>query len=196
MALALSLVFVFVVGASVGSFLNVAVARLPLEKSMVWPGSTCGVCLQPIRWYDNIPLFSYLWLKGRCRSCGQSYSIVYFLVELGTACAFVALFWLEMVENVHAWPVQNAWAIRNYFYPWAWWLGFSWHALLMAFLIVASVCDMKSREIPLQLTLTGTLVGLVGSAAHALALSPTASRRRAAAARGLPRGATGLADPL
>src|SRR5262245_58156444 len=105
MLLPFVLVFVFIVGASVGSFINVAVARLPYEKSLLWPGSTCVTCLQPIRWYDNLPILSYLWLRGRCRTCGQSYSVVYLLVELGTALAFVGLFWLETVVNVHRWPV-------------------------------------------------------------------------------------------
>src|SRR5436189_2671748 len=103
MALALSLLFVFLVGASIGSFLNVAIARLPLEKSLIWPSSRCGACLQPIRWYDNVPLLSYLWLKGRCRTCGQAYSPIYLLVELGTALGFVGLFWLEVVEDIHHW---------------------------------------------------------------------------------------------
>ena len=52
-------VFVFVIGACVGSFLNVCIHRLPLEKSLLWPGSRCGHCLQPIPWQDNIPLVSY-----------------------------------------------------------------------------------------------------------------------------------------
>ena len=104
MALAFFLIFVFLVGASIGSFLNVSIARLPLEKSLLWPNSRCGVCLQSIRWYDNIPLLAYLWLRGRCRNCGQGYSIVYFLVELGTALGFVGLFLLEVVANVHGWP--------------------------------------------------------------------------------------------
>lgn len=160
MALALGLIFVFVVGASVGSFLNVAIARLPLEKSLLWPGSRCGACLNAIHWYDNIPVLSYLWLRGCCRACGQRYSIAYLLVELGTAAAFVGLFWIEVVENVHAWPGIPLMGI----FPATWWLGFAWHALLLAFLIAASVCDLKSREIPLRLTMTGTLVGLVGSA--------------------------------
>src|SRR5438874_5717053 len=73
MVLAILLIFVFMVGASVGSFLNVSIARLPLEKSLLWPNSRCGSCLQSIRWYDNIPLLSYLCLRGRCRTCGQSY---------------------------------------------------------------------------------------------------------------------------
>jgi leader peptidase (prepilin peptidase) / N-methyltransferase len=162
MVLTLSLIFVFLVGACVGSFLNVAIARLPLEKSLLWPNSRCGSCLQPIRWFDNLPILSYLWLRGRCRTCGQSYSALYLFVELGTALGFVGLFWLEVIDNVHHWHGQRPNA--NWFGPWTWWLGFGWHALLFSFLMVASVCDMQSREIPLQLTLTGTLIGLIGAA--------------------------------
>ena len=162
MVLAFSLIFVFVVGACVGSFLNVCIARLPLEKSLLWPSSRCGDCLQPIHWYDNLPLISYLWLRGRCRTCGQSYSVLYLVVELGVALGFVGLFWLEVVDNVHGWPGPRPGAFS--FGAATSWLGFGWHALLLSFLVIASVCDMQSREIPLQLTLTGTLIGLVGSA--------------------------------
>jgi leader peptidase (prepilin peptidase)/N-methyltransferase len=157
MALAYFLTFVFLVGASIGSFLNVAVARLPLEKSLLWPNSRCGSCLQSIRWYDNIPLLSYLWLRGHCRNCGQSFSIVYFLVELGTALGFIGLFLLEVMANVHGWPE------RVPLFTASLWVGFLWHAVLFSFLVAASVCDLNGREIPLPLTLTGTLVGLIGS---------------------------------
>src|SRR5947209_20548120 len=98
------LVVVFMVGAMVGSFLNVVRARLPLEKSIVWPGSRCGSCHQPIRWRDNLPLVSYLWLRGRCRTCGKSFSIRYFLVELVSALGFAGLYYAEMIQNVHGWP--------------------------------------------------------------------------------------------
>ena len=164
MLLTLSLIFVFVVGASVGSFLNVVIARLPLEKSLLWPNSRCGSCHQSIRWYDNLPLISYLWLRGQCRTCGADYSMVYFLVELGTALGFVGLFWLEVAQNVHGWPGHHPWAVRFGQFPSSSWLGFGWHALLFSFLLAASVCDLNGREIPLGLTLTGTLVGLIGSA--------------------------------
>jgi len=164
MVLAFSLIFVFVVGASVGSFLNVVIARLPLEKSLIWPNSRCGACHQSIPWYDNLPLLSYLLLRGRCRSCGQEYSIAYFLVELGSAVGFVTLFLLEVVLNIHDWPGHPPWAWRFGQFPWLSWLGFWWHALLFSFLLAASVCDLNGREIPLGLTLTGTLVGLTGSA--------------------------------
>ncbi|MSQ95889.1 MAG: prepilin peptidase [Gemmataceae bacterium] len=162
MALAIFVIFVFVTGASVGSFLNVSIARLPLEKSLLWPNSRCGACLQSIHWYDNLPLISYFILRGRCRTCRQHYSITYFLVELGTALGFVALFWLEAVQNVHGWPGHGAFS-RLGNIPGTSWFGFAWHALLFSFLIVASVCDLRSREIPLHLTLTGTAIGLIGS---------------------------------
>jgi leader peptidase (prepilin peptidase) / N-methyltransferase len=162
MVLAFWLILVFITGASVGSFLNVAIARLPLEKSLLWPNSRCGACLQSIHWYDNLPIISYLWLRGRCRACGASYSIAYMLVELFTALSFVGLFWVEVVMNVHDWP-REVWSANIGWFPWTAWIGFAWHALLMSFLLVATVCDLKSREIPLQLTLTGTLVGIIGA---------------------------------
>src|SRR5262249_18310365 len=96
------LAVVFVMGSVAGSFLNVCIARLPLEKSILWPlGSRCGHCLQPIRWFDNLPLVSYWQLRGRCRTCGQPFSIRYFLVELGTGLGFAGLFYFEIMSNVH-----------------------------------------------------------------------------------------------
>jgi len=113
----------FIVGAAVGSLLNVCIWRLPLEKSVLWPSSRCGNCLQPIRWSDNIPLLSYWRLRGRCRTCGARFSIRYFLVELFTGVLFAALFLVEIVGNIHALPFfqQNAWNIRNGLPPWEAW---------------------------------------------------------------------------
>lgn len=158
------IILVFVIGAAVGSFLNVAIARLPLEKSLIWPGSRCGNCLQTIRWFDNLPLVSYLRLRGRCRNCGAAFSIRYFLVELGTGLGFAGLFYLEVVRNIHQWPdFGRGWAIRQGLFPIEWWWGFGYHALLFSFLLVVSVCDLNSLEIPIQVTLTGSVLGLVGS---------------------------------
>src|SRR3954468_8354673 len=111
---------VFVLGAAVGSGLNVCIFRIPYERSIIWPGSHCGRCFQPVRWYDNIPLVSYWVLRGRCRSCGATFSIRYFLVELGTGIGFAGLFYLEVVANVHELPffVQNQWKIRAGLVPW------------------------------------------------------------------------------
>src|SRR3954471_24236672 len=90
-------VFVFLVGAAMGSFINVCVARLPFEKSILWPGSHCFKCFQPVRWYDNLPLLSYWILRGRCRRCRAPFSIRYFLVELFTGLAFAGLFYADVV---------------------------------------------------------------------------------------------------
>jgi leader peptidase (prepilin peptidase) / N-methyltransferase len=79
-------------GAIVGSFLNVVIYRMPLEKSIVTPGSHCG-CGAPIKWYDNIPVLSWFILRGKARCCGRPYSFRYAFVELLTAALFL-LCWL------------------------------------------------------------------------------------------------------
>jgi leader peptidase (prepilin peptidase)/N-methyltransferase len=157
------MVFLGVVGLNVGSFLNVAIARLPLEKSLLWPGSRCMSCLQAIRWYDNIPILSYLLLRGRCRTCGARFSPRYLFVELATGLGFVGIFYLEMVANVHDWPVQGAFWIQQGWYPMSWWAGYAFHVVLFSFLMAASFCDLSCREIPLPLTLTGATIGFVGA---------------------------------
>jgi leader peptidase (prepilin peptidase) / N-methyltransferase len=83
----------FLFGACVGSFLNVVIYRVPKEQSIVTPGSHCG-CGQPIAWHDNIPILSWLLLRGRARCCGRAFSFRYPFVELVTALLFVAC-WLK-----------------------------------------------------------------------------------------------------
>jgi leader peptidase (prepilin peptidase)/N-methyltransferase len=86
-------VAVCLLGACVGSFLNVVIYRVPKEESIVTPGSHCA-CGQPIRWHDNIPILSWLLLRGRARCCGRNFSFRYPFVELLTAALFVAC-WLR-----------------------------------------------------------------------------------------------------
>ena len=83
---------VFIFGACIGSFLNVCIYRIPAGKSIVTPGSHCG-CGKPIAWYDNIPVFSWLILRGRARCCGRPFSFRYPAIELLTALLFLAC-WL------------------------------------------------------------------------------------------------------
>ncbi|HVX84715.1 MAG TPA: prepilin peptidase [Phycisphaerae bacterium] len=97
-------VFFFALGGCVGSFLNVVIWRLPHRGreifyqqkrgplTLSWPPSHCPVCDAPIRWYQNIPIFSWIALRGRCATCGTTIPIRYPLVELGTAGAFLALY--------------------------------------------------------------------------------------------------------
>lgn len=82
----------FALGAIVGSFLNVVIHRYPREESIVFPASHCGNCNAPIKPYDNVPILSYIWLRGRCRACKQPFSIRYPLVELANALFYLAIF--------------------------------------------------------------------------------------------------------
>ena len=84
-----SLLFFFLAGAVIGSFLNVCIARWPVEESVIRPPSRCPHCHTPIKWYDNVPILGWIWLGGKCRNCKAPISVVYPAVEL-----VVALGWL------------------------------------------------------------------------------------------------------
>lgn len=90
-------IFIFFLGLCVGSFLNVCIYRIPERKSVVSPPSHCPKCDHMIRWYENIPLLSWLFLKGRCSNCKTSISIRYFCVELLTALMFLSV-WFKMTS--------------------------------------------------------------------------------------------------
>ena len=85
-------IFFFLLGSAIGSFLNVCIYRLPRKKSIVTPPSACPGCDKPIRFYDNIPILSYILLRGKCRDCNTKISIRYPLVELLTAILFLILY--------------------------------------------------------------------------------------------------------
>jgi leader peptidase (prepilin peptidase)/N-methyltransferase len=160
------LILVFILGAAVGSFINVCFYRLPREMSLLWPASRCGKCFQPVRWYDNLPLVSYWVLRGRCRACGAAFSVRYFLVELFTGLAFVGLFHAEIVLNLPGLQFldEHRAAILQGEVPARAWLVFAHHAVLLGFLLVTSLCDLSDMEIPLTVTVTGAVVGLALSA--------------------------------
>jgi leader peptidase (prepilin peptidase) / N-methyltransferase len=84
--------FIFLFGLIIGSFLNVCILRIPEGVSIVAPGSRCPQCQTPIRWHDNVPVFGWLWLRGKCRNCGLAISPMYPLVELTTGLLFVACY--------------------------------------------------------------------------------------------------------
>jgi leader peptidase (prepilin peptidase) / N-methyltransferase len=86
-------ILVGILGAIIGSFLNVVIHRVPLEESIVFPNSRCPSCSAVIAFYDNVPVLSYLLLRGRCRACKQRVSPRYPAVELMTALLFVAVVW-------------------------------------------------------------------------------------------------------
>ncbi len=87
----LNIIIIFF-GLCVGSFLNVCIYRIPLSKSIAFPGSSCCRCSSPIRFYDNIPVLSFIWLKGKCRKCGCKISLRYPMVEITTSLIFLSVF--------------------------------------------------------------------------------------------------------
>jgi leader peptidase (prepilin peptidase)/N-methyltransferase len=131
-------IIAFLAGLLIGSFLNVCIYRLPRDLSVVGPRSYCPHCERTIAWYDNIPVLSYLLLRGRCRFCRARIPIRYLLVELATGIAF-AVCVVELGVSLAALK----------------WCIFS------AILIALIATDLEERILPDELTLGGTLLGLV-----------------------------------
>lgn len=131
-------VFVVVLGLVIGSFLNVVIARLPGRKSLSRPGSQCPKCGYAIRWFDNIPVFSFLALGGKCRGCKTPISVRYPVVELLTGLLFLAV------------------KLRFGFSP----LLFIRDFPFIAILIATTFIDLETRLIPDPLSLGGLALGL------------------------------------
>ncbi len=158
------IVFLFAFGACVGSFLNVVVWRLPRGESIVFPGSHCVVCGKAIRWYDNIPILSWLLLRARCRHCGAHISSRYILIELATALLLSGLYvWYFLLgrrqgiaEPAADWPVYAA------------------HAVLLCGLLAASAVDVELFLVPLPVMWFCAAVGIVAAAGRPHSVMPVA----------------------
>ncbi|MGH9378684.1 MAG: prepilin peptidase [Terriglobia bacterium] len=130
--------FAALFGLVLGSFLNVCIIRLPNHQSVVRPRSRCPQCGELIPWYDNIPVLSYLALRGKCRNCHERISAVYPAVEVITACLFVVAF-------------AEFGATALFF-----------KAIIFAMLMVVLIfTDFRARTIPHSVTVTGTVLGLI-----------------------------------
>ena len=129
-----------ILGALIGSFLNVCIIRLPKEESIITPGSHCPQCKKPIKFYDNIPLVSYLLLRGRCRYCHSPISIQYPLVEGITALGSLILF-MKFGPS----------------------LSYLIYFAFVAALIVITVIDLYHQIIPDVISLPGIGAGLLAS---------------------------------
>src|SRR5690242_12529327 len=138
-----SVVF-FVLGTIVGSFLNVCIHRLPLGQSIVSPPSHCPHCNYSIPWYLNIPLVTWVYLRGRCANCGASISVRYFLVEALTGVLFLAT-WLTHGHSSAGVAVV--------------------YCVVLSGFIAATFIDFEHFIIPDEITLGGVVVGVVLSAA-------------------------------
>ncbi|MEZ7844148.1 MAG: prepilin peptidase [Opitutales bacterium] len=128
--------FSFIFGAIVGSFLNVCIYRIPAERSVVFPGSTCA-CGKPIAWYNNIPILTWVFLRGRASCCGEKFSARYPAIELLTAVLFYA-----------------SWVMHP---PVVAMIGF----LFIAFLICSTFIDLDHMIIPDRFSIGGMLIGVL-----------------------------------
>jgi leader peptidase (prepilin peptidase)/N-methyltransferase len=128
-------------GSVIGSFLNVCIYRLPREESIVFPPSNCTSCNTPIRFYDNIPVISYLLLRGRCRSCGERISRVYLTVEILSGLIGALLVW------------KFGLSLTAFFY-----------FVFLSALVVITFIDLEHMIIPNVITFPGLLVGIIYAA--------------------------------
>lgn len=129
----------FILGLVFGSFANVLIYRIPRNESIVFPGSHCPVCGHPLSWKDNIPLLSYIFLKGKCRYCGAKISPRYPIVEFSMGLLFVLGF------AIYGLSVQLLFVLTAYF-----------------LLFVISWIDFEHGVVPDSLTFAGVAIGLLG----------------------------------
>jgi leader peptidase (prepilin peptidase) / N-methyltransferase len=134
-------VYSFVMGAAVGSFLNVCIYRWPAEQSVLKPRSRCQGCGESIKWYDNIPIVSWLLLRGKCRDCGTPISFQYPVVEFITG-----IIWLSAALRF-GWNIE---ALRS--------------ATFLTILLGIALTDAREMVIPDQFSLGGTAIGILFAA--------------------------------
>jgi leader peptidase (prepilin peptidase)/N-methyltransferase len=125
-------------GLVIGSFLNVCIYRLPRKQSVVWPASRCTSCRRELAWFENIPVFSWVVLRGRCRGCGASISAMYPIVEATTGALFgAAVFWYGVT------PLAIV------------------RMLFGCAMMVLFVIDLQHRILPNVITVPGIVIGLL-----------------------------------
>lgn len=160
-------VFTFAFGCCTGSFLNVVIFRLPRDKSLVKPPSACPSCGRGIRFYDNIPLISWLILGRKCRFCKSPISPRYFIIELLSGLVFTGLFILYFRSDLHA-------GIGPFLA--GGWFIYLLHIVLLAALIAVSAIDLELWLIPASICWLITAVGLISSAAGVYIIDPAVIR--------------------
>ncbi len=140
------LVVLFVLGALIGSFANVVIYRLPRGENIAWPGSHCQSCSASISWYHNVPILAWFWLRGKCAKCGAKYSFRYPFVELLMAVLFLlAGYRLGPVTlEVFPWTLVEA-------------------LIFITCALICSFIDLDHMILPDVFTLSGIVIGLIGS---------------------------------
>ena len=147
------ILFLAAFGACVGSFLNVVIYRMPEGKSIITPGSYCPRCNTSLKWYENIPVFAWLALRGRCRHCREPISGQYPLIEALCAFLFVILFYAyyytSLNQSFSFWGSAQTWPV------------YAVHLVLIAGLLAATLIDARHYIIPLSIPWAVSVVAVV-----------------------------------
>lgn len=168
--------FFFALGGNVGSFINVLAYRLPLGKSVVTPPSACPACNTRIRWYDNIPIFGWLALRGRCRYCKSPISIEYPIVEAMVAVLFLLAYLilfanpgLADILQVNRGAIEPDWGRGRWVDTWP---AFGLVVVMLGTLFAVSLIDAKTFLIPIEMLWVLSAIALATHSAHAAATGP------------------------
>lgn len=140
--------WIFLLGATVGSFANVCIYRIPWQKSVIWPGSHCPRCLNVIRALDNIPILGWILLRGKCRTCRLPIAVRYPLIEALGGVLFVAVYYFGMV-----FPGRQSLDVIDFG-------RVGYHLILVAFLLIATFIDYDYQILPDEITFPGMILGL------------------------------------
>ena len=168
------LIFIFAFGCCIGSFLNVVIYRLPRDMSLIRPPSSCPSCGRHIRFYDNIPLVSWLLLGAKCRYCRVPISPRYFVIELLTGSVFAGLFLLYFVVGLRHFEINGALGLSAFVE--GGWFIYLVFIILLAALIAASAIDLELWVIPLSICWFATAAGLIGSGTGVYIIEPSVIR--------------------
>ncbi len=141
----------FLIGTVVGSFLNVCIYRIPWQKSVIWPSSRCPRCFAAIAGFDNIPVVSWIALRGECRGCGLPISARYPTVEALTGLLFLGAYLVDVVL-----APRGPWGLI----PGTQFGAAAYHCLFLAVLVTAALIDCDLWLIPDEVTVTGMVLGI------------------------------------
>lgn len=133
-------IFIFILGAVIGSFLNVCIYRIPLEESIAYPPSHCTNCNAKLKWYELIPILSYFFLRGKCKHCGEKISIKYPMIEILTGILFL-LTYMKYDLSIH----------------------FIKYSIFFSFLIIIFIIDLNTQDVYAITTVPGIALGIVFS---------------------------------
>ena len=142
---------IFVIGATIGSFINVCAYRIPWQKSVIWPESRCPNCLGAIASRDNIPILGWIFLKGKCRNCGLAISPRYPIIEATVGLLFLSIFFVDVVFHPVGFGMLDTTSLMRMVY----------HQILLALIVTASLIDADLTIIPDSITLPGMAVGIL-----------------------------------